>query len=470
MSFIKKYKFLILLFIGVIVLGVFNFDVLFFDDDDTEYSEYSSILITSEYNEPEYQHIIVDIKGEVNYPGYYEIPSYLRVGDIINVAGGLTNNAFIDDINLAEKIYDEMIIVIPSITSKTDLEYDEEIVKVVVEIKGEVNYPGVYEVYYNSRVSNLISVAGGLTSEAFIDDINLASKVYDEMVITIPKKPIIIEETEDEEKVVVEIKGEVLSPGIYELPLKSRINDLINLAGGITVLADMSEINLVDILEDCDVIEIPKLYSSLTDNLDPIIVEIKGEIKNPGIYYIQDGLRIYHIISQAGGVLESADLDEVDQAMFLEDGMTIYIPKKEVPITEIERYILVEIYGEVIHPGTYSILETSTLLDLIYLAGGVTTDCDLSKIDFETVLCLGASIYLPAYNEVVEQSEDDNLININKANLETLMTLPGIGQILGQRIIDYRAEFGDYLTIEDVMNVSGIKESIYEEIKDFITV
>jgi len=54
--------------------------------------------------------------------------------------------------------------------------------------------------------------------------------------------------------------------------------------------------------------------------------------------------------------------------------------------------------------------------------------------------------------------------------LEELSTLQGIGQILGQRIIDYRAEYGDFLSIEDIMNVSGIKTSIYEEIKESITV
>ncbi|MDO9581100.1 MAG: helix-hairpin-helix domain-containing protein [Bacteroidales bacterium] len=61
-------------------------------------------------------------------------------------------------------------------------------------------------------------------------------------------------------------------------------------------------------------------------------------------------------------------------------------------------------------------------------------------------------------------------MNINTAGLEALMTLKGIGNILGQRIIDYRAEYGFFLSIEDIMQVSGIKDVVYAQIKDYIIV
>jgi competence protein ComEA len=73
----------------------------------------------------------------------------------------------------------------------------------------------------------------------------------------------------------------------------------------------------------------------------------------------------------------------------------------------------------------------------------------------------------PGSAEVVS---NEHLININTATLSTLTTLPGIGDILGQRIIDYRAEFGPFQTIEEIMNVSGIKTSVYEQIKTRIKV
>ncbi len=471
MSFIKKYQIYIILFLGIISVILFKYEDLFLNENINA-DEYSEVLITSEYDEPEYEHIIVDIKGEVNNPGFYEVPSYLRIGDMIVIAGGLTDNADLEKINLASKIYDEMIITIPSLSENIDDDFNDVVMKVFVEVKGEVNYPGVYEVYYNLRISDLIKIAGGLTENADISQVNLASKVYDEMVIQIPKN---INESstnisEDLVKILVEIKGEVLNPGVYELYYNSRIYDLINEAGGLTTEADTTDINLVQILEDSQVITIPK-NSFVTNHEDNrIIVEIKGEVKNPGIYYMEEGLRVYHLVSKAGGLTLEACIDAIDQAQILEDGMTISIPAISNSNEAIERKILVEIYGEVIHPGTYYIPDSYTLIDLIYEAGGVTTNCDLSKVDFEITLCLGASIYIPSYEDEAIDDTENNLININTANLETLMTLPGIGQILAQRIIDYRSEYGDYLTIEDVMNVSGIKEIIYEQIKAFITV
>ncbi|MCK5731782.1 MAG: ComEA family DNA-binding protein, partial [Tenericutes bacterium] len=84
--------------------------------------------------------------------------------------------------------------------------------------------------------------------------------------------------------------------------------------------------------------------------------------------------------------------------------------------------------------------------------------------------CLGATIYIPSYDDEIVIDYENGLININTADMEMLITLPGIGLIIGQRIIDYRAEYGDFLSIEDIVNVSGIKESIYDQVKELITV
>ena len=66
--------------------------------------------------------------------------------------------------------------------------------------------------------------------------------------------------------------------------------------------------------------------------------------------------------------------------------------------------------------------------------------------------------------------EKPALININYASLEQLITLPGIGEVLGNKIIEYRKTVGLFLTIEQIKEIPGIKESVYNQIKDLITV
>ncbi|XMB72672.1 SLBB domain-containing protein [Mycoplasmatota bacterium WC30] len=410
MEFLKKNKGIIILLVGIIGIAGLNWKKIIpaKPATPTEYSETMLILTDDEFNNLDT--IQVDVKGEVNYPGLYEVACDLRVGEIISVAGGITSEADLSEINLAERLVDEMIIAIPKKTDTTTILIPEDIVKIVVVVKGEINNPGIYYLSKNSRIGDLIFVAGGITTEADLSEINLAEKLTDEMVITIPKK------TE-------------ITTGL-----------------------------------------VPK-------DIVKIIVEIKGEIVNPGIYYLNKNSRVNELILLAGGKTQAADLSGIELARVLSDGETITIPERieDAPeiIEEIPREIYVEIMGEVIHPGTYLVFEDYTIKDLIYEAGGVTVNCDLSKINWNLTLCLGAKIYIPSYEDEIDEvneEEINGLININTANLELLITLPGIGDIIGQRIIDYRSEFGDFLSIEEIVKVSGIKDSIYENIKEFITV
>jgi competence protein ComEA len=116
-----------------------------------------------------------------------------------------------------------------------------------------------------------------------------------------------------------------------------------------------------------------------------------------------------------------------------------------------------EVYigGAVANPGVYSLKEGDTLQTLLSDAG-IEPDADLSHIE----------LYIPREGE--EQSPQK--IDINRAEPWLLEALPGIGEVLAQRIADYRSENGPFRRIEDLLQVSGIGEATFEKIKGFITV
>ena len=111
--------------------------------------------------------------------------------------------------------------------------------------------------------------------------------------------------------------------------------------------------------------------------------------------------------------------------------------------------------GAVSNPGIYSLKEGDTLQTLLSDAG-IEPDADLSHIE----------LYIPREGE--EQSPQK--IYINRAEPWLLEALPGIGEVLAQRIVDCRSENGPFRIIEDLLKVSGIGPGTFEKIKDYITV
>ncbi len=274
----------------------------------------------------------------------------------------------------------------------------------------------------------------------------------------------------------VDVKGEVKYPGVYLLRADSRIDAAIMAAGGLTESADTDGLNLAQFVYDQMVVYVGSKSDQFVTDADTVGIDIKGEVNKPGFYEVEKGSRIYEVIELASGLTELADTEGVNLALVVEDQMVIVIPAKDDDKTDmIATKIYVMITGEVMNPQMYVVDEGYTLLELIRDAGGLTQAADIRDLDLGKVLLSGENIKIPRLGEEndagdYEEDDDDGLININDATLDELMTLPGIGMVLGQRIIDYRAEFGDFLAIEDIMFVSGIKESVYEDIRDQITV
>ncbi|MBR5181725.1 MAG: ComEA family DNA-binding protein, partial [Clostridiales bacterium] len=163
--------------------------------------------------------------------------------------------------------------------------------------------------------------------------------------------------------------------------------------------------------------------------------------------------------------------------------------------TETVQLVRVYICGEVINPGIYEAPKGVILNDIIEDAGGLTDEASVNNINFVYQITCNMSIYIPSKAEtangfsggdIIRQdgvyvwgnqqggsadsgSTSISIVNINTATVDELKTLPGIGEVTAQAIVDYRAK-NPFKTKEDIKNVTGIGDSKYNRIKDYISV
>ena len=140
--------------------------------------------------------------------------------------------------------------------------------------------------------------------------------------------------------------------------------------------------------------------------------------------------------------------------------------KPDIKPLEEPKLIQVEIAGEIHMPGVYEVISGTTLDQLIEYALGTTMYADLSSINGSTLLIANVKYIIQSKSSINEKAK----ININQADLESLMGLPGIGKVTAQKIIDYRVKEGPFMRIEDIQMVSGIGVQTFEQIKTFITI
>lgn len=144
-----------------------------------------------------------------------------------------------------------------------------------------------------------------------------------------------------------------------------------------------------------------------------------------------------------------------------------------------EDTITVYVCGAVVQEGVYELPAGSRISDALLMAGGYDENALHGYVNLAERLEDGERIYFPDYQELEElgivpisstESSESGLVNINTADAEMLKTLPGIGDAKAADIIAYREEHGAFCSIEDIKNVSGIGESIYNRISSGITV
>ena len=157
--------------------------------------------------------------------------------------------------------------------------------------------------------------------------------------------------------------------------------------------------------------EIPKDIEETTEVVeqDLITVDVKGAVKSPGIYNLPLGSRVHDAVQKAGGMTENADSKNLNLAQKVSDESLVYVPSKE--------------------------------------------ETDIQEASPNTI-----------------SSKESKKVNINKASLEELKQVKGLGGKRAQDIIDYRETKGTFKSVDDLKKVSGIGAKTIEKLKDYVTV
>jgi len=137
--------------------------------------------------------------------------------------------------------------------------------------------------------------------------------------------------------------------------------------------------------------------------------------------------------------------------------------------------IYVEVKGAVHKPGVYELSEGDRVLTAIELAGGYLPSSNSKNINHAQRVEDEMVIYVPIEGEEVEElssspDQKSNLVNINKAEVAMLTTLPGIGPAKADAIIAYREDVGGFKEKQDLMKVTGIGQKTFEKLEPLITV
>ena len=184
-----------------------------------------------------------------------------------------------------------------------------------------------------------------------------------------------------------------------------------------------------------------------------IYVDVKGAVKKPGVYEIDADKKVIDVVYLAGGLSDEADTTLINLAKKLTDEMVVIIyTKAQIKEARKQDLMSIEVQDSCVCPK----IENDACINNKSNSNKVSN----SKSNNDSNKSMKDS------NNV----KSDEKVNINTASLEELQSLSGIGEGKARAIISYREENGNFTSIEDLLKVSGIGESIYEKIKDSITV
>ena len=224
--------------------------------------------------------------------------------------------------------------------------------------------------------------------------------------------------------------------------------------------------------------ETPSSPSSPEPNLHPAeAIFLKYRLWIFGLLTLTLALGIYLMVAPAPVSLAS----DPDAILITPEETTTPEPNDS------KTQIVIDIAGGVANPGVYFLPTDSIVEDGIEAAGGFSIQADIKaiaqSINRAEQLESHTKIYIPQYGDKIQTiaptisakttaptTTSGSKININTATTSQLDVLPGIGPVTAQRIIDYRILNGDFSTVEDIQNVTGISTAKFDQLKDMITV
>ena len=210
--------------------------------------------------------------------------------------------------------------------------------------------------------------------------------------------------------------------------------------------------SLEDRIKDRPIVEVNKEVSTV----EKYAVNIKGEVKKPGVYFLDKGKRVIDVVNKAGGFTKKADSFVNNLSKKITDEMVIVIySKSEIEeyesTKEKEKLELEKCHNDII-PNNSCIDDNETITNE---NNNKVNSKDEEKVSDKS-------------SDNNDNSNVDKKVSINSASKEELMGLSGIGESKALAIIEYRTN-KRFETIEEIKEVSGIGDSLFEKIKDFIT-
>lgn len=148
--------------------------------------------------------------------------------------------------------------------------------------------------------------------------------------------------------------------------------------------------------------------------------------------------------------------------------------------------LLVHVAGAVVRPGVYELPEGARVADAVQIAGGAQAEADLDRLNLAAKVVDGQRVGVPLNGEPLDDAgamasgdgttdgaadgSGGGLVNLNTANLSQLETLPGVGPATASKIVAYRRERGGFKSVRDLLNIRGIGEARFAELRDRVTV